>query len=183
MLKLPLTLPVQSAADLWSAQLLLLARAEDLLGARDVSKKIYQPVFKENGPYIINTPDLSGAFVALSSSAKESWPCTIYELAHETVHLLNPVDGPTNWIEEGIAVAFSVHMTEDLVHVSMPITDPKYQNAYKLIQRFEEPYFTVARKIREAIGALSLAKKETLQPLFPSADNHLLQKLVTTFGT
>lgn len=183
MLKLPLTPPVQSIADLWSAQLLLLKKAEDLLGARDVSKKISPPKFGENGPYIRNTSDLNGAFTVLSSNAKGYWPTAIFELAHETVHLLNPVVGTTNWLEEGIAVAFSVHMTEDLVNVSMPITDPKYRDAYKLIQRFEEPYFTVARKIREAVGALSLADNETLQHLFPSADNHLLQKLVTNFNS
>ena len=110
-LTLPSTLlPREDPSAAWSLQLQLLRLAEDTLGPRDASKTIFQPVFADYGPYIRNTPNLDGAFAELSRNAEVFWPTTLYELAHETVHLLNPRPGTGNWLGEGIAVAFSQTM-------------------------------------------------------------------------
>ena len=46
----------------------------------------------------------------MSDNGRFYWPTVVYELAHETVHLLNPVFlGEANYLEEGVAVAFSLH--------------------------------------------------------------------------
>ena len=85
--------PGQDPSALWSMQLQLLRLAEDTLGPRDASKVIYQPIFVEDGPHIRNTPNLDGAFAELSRNAEGYWPTVVKELAHETVHLLNPRPG------------------------------------------------------------------------------------------
>ena len=41
-----------------------LSVAEAALGARDTSKKIYQPGFTDDGPHVRNTPELDGALPA-----------------------------------------------------------------------------------------------------------------------
>ena len=105
----PDSLPGQNPSALWLMQLQLLRLAEDTLGPRDTSKIIYPPVFADDGPFIRNTPNLDGAFAELSRYAEAYWPTVINELAHETVHLLNPKSGVGNWLSEGIAVAFSVY--------------------------------------------------------------------------
>ena len=82
--------PGQDPSAVWSLQLQLLELAEGALGPRDGSRVMYQPVFADTGPNIRNTPNLDGAFAELSRSAEAYWPSAVYELAHETVHLLTP---------------------------------------------------------------------------------------------
>ncbi len=62
--------PREDPSGLWSMQVHLLKLAEDILGPRDASKTIYQPVFADDGPYIRNTPNLDGAFAELSRNAE-----------------------------------------------------------------------------------------------------------------
>ena len=85
--------PREDPSALWSVQLQLLSLAEDTLGPRDISKVIYQPIFTDHDPNIRNTPNLDGAFAELSRNAEGYWPTVAKELAHETVHLLNPKPG------------------------------------------------------------------------------------------
>ena len=89
-MQLPHTSPRNDPVALWAFQQNLLSIAEAALGARDTSKKIYQPGFTDDGPHIRNTPELDGAFAELSRNSECYWPTAIYEMAHETVHLLNP---------------------------------------------------------------------------------------------
>ena len=99
--------PGKEPSALWSVQLQLLKLAEDTLGPRDASKTICQPVFTDHDPNIRNTPNLDGAFAELSRYAEGYWPTVVNELAHETVHLLNPKPGVGTWLSEGVAVGFS----------------------------------------------------------------------------
>jgi hypothetical protein len=89
----PNSRPDSEPALLWRLQGDLLLLAESKFGPRDNSKKVFQPIFVPDGPHLINTPTLDGAFVALSPSAAGYWPTAVYEMAHETVHLLNSDGG------------------------------------------------------------------------------------------
>ena len=66
--------PRDDPSSLWSVQLRLLQLAEDILGSRDASKTIYQPVFADDAPYIRNTPNFDGAFAKLSRNAEGYCP-------------------------------------------------------------------------------------------------------------
>ena len=100
-MQLPQTSPKDDPVALWALQLDLLAIAEAALGARDTSKKIYQPKFADDGPHMRNTPELDGAFAELSRNSQYYWPTAINEMAHETVHLLDPAPATGNYFCEG----------------------------------------------------------------------------------
>ena len=71
-MQFPATNPIDDPTALWAVQLELLGHAETLLGPRDQSKKVYQPLFTDHGPNLRNTPDLDGAFVELSAYPNKS---------------------------------------------------------------------------------------------------------------
>jgi hypothetical protein len=171
--------PEHNAPGVWAIQQFLLERAETVLGPRDSMKKVYQPVFRADGPYIINTPNFDGAFAALSMNAAGYWPTLLYELAHETVHLLNPVAGQTNWLEEGVAVAFQIEMSRTLTDHPMAPDSPgqSFADAMSLVQLLPMPIFQAAKIVRREVGALSAAKYECLCRMFPAVDKQVLRKL------
>ena len=84
----------------------LLALAEGFFGTRDRSFSIADPRFHERGPFLQHSSEDEHLWVELSNNAAGYWPTAVFELAHESVHLLNPVKGYTNTLEEGFAVAF-----------------------------------------------------------------------------
>lgn len=173
--------PGGNPSDLWAVQLQLLELAEDALGPRDASKKIYQPVFADDGPLTRNTPNLDGAFAELSRKAESDWPTTIYELAHETVHLLNPKPGVGNWLSEGIAVAFSIHAQLYFKLMPQRIGMQSYRRSLELVSELPCGPLVAGRSIRAACGSLDSATKGVLAELFPSVDSELLAELCDPF--
>jgi len=148
---------------------------EKRLGPRDQTKAVCQPVLSDAGPHIINTPTCDGAFAALSKNAASYWPTVVHELAHETAHLLNPVVGNTNWLEEGVAVAFAVEMSRTLTgHPMAPSAGSSYARALALVTELASPPFPAAATIRKSSGSLSAATAEGLRLLFPNAVEALL---------
>lgn len=167
-----------SAGMLWTIQNELLSQAERLLGARDASKKIFQPVFRAHGPHVINTPAFDGAFAALSTNAESYWPTVVYEMAHETVHLLDPIPGPTTWLEEGAAVLFSIKMSAELTtHPMAPAKSSTYSEAAALVSELPTPVFESIRRIRNAAGRLSLISPELISSLFPALSSATAHRL------
>ena len=173
--------PQAAPAALWALQQELLALAESLLGPRDRSKQIYQPVFRDDGPFLRNTPDEDGAFVELSPKAAGCWPVAIYEMAHETVHLLNPVAGGTNFLEEGIAVAFSIRALEVCGQPPFETGEALYTEALNLVRALAPDVFAAGRRIRECAGALGKATRCHLESLFPGVDRAILCRLSEPF--
>jgi hypothetical protein len=174
----PVDAPKDDPVALWRLQWLLLGEAESVLGPRDHSKQIYQPIISNRGPLIINTPNLDGAFVELSANAGGYWPTAIYEMAHETVHLLNPVVGATNWLEEGIAVRFSLH-AQSVFTKAQPQspTLASYQRALQLVCSIPGDSFLAAKIVRATAGALSSATPGALITACPTIDRTLAELL------
>jgi hypothetical protein len=157
----------------------LLSRAEAAFGSRDAAKKIFQPVFNDTGPYLINTPTFDGAFAALSRNAAGYWPTVIYEMAHETIHLLDPIPGYATWIEEGAAVAFSVLLSRTLTdHPMTPPQNSAYQEALSLVERLPLPTLTSLRAVRHLAGRFSSVTDAHLTSLFPTLELAIIEKLV-----
>ena len=179
-MRLPATQPVNDPAGLWSLQLELLAMAESLLGLRETSKKIYQPQFTGEGPQLRNTPDLDGAYVELSLNGQRYWPTVVFEMSHETVHLLNPIPGNANNLEEGVAVAFSLHV-QSSYGISVPVSMPSYLYALRLVQALPEGLLGAAARVRRQVGSLSAATPQCLVELFPEVDEGVLANLAREF--
>ncbi|EHG1331818.1 hypothetical protein [Vibrio vulnificus] len=173
-------LPEQSKPEVWKLQLFLLQEAEKLLGSKEQDKKVYQPTFSDNpddAPRIMNSASFDGAWAHLSHNSKTYWPCTLYELAHETVHLLNPIAGYTNFLEEGVAVAFSIDMSKSLTEHPMSPIDKNYKRAYELVRLLPGDLYESASKIREHCGSLGKATVESLTELFPSLSYEIIEEL------
>jgi hypothetical protein len=101
--------PRESPGTLWSMQSLLLLEAQRLLGPRDRTKMIYQPQLDaRSAPVLMHDSRGIGAFATLTKGAGERWDTCIFELAHETVHLLDQPRAATV-LEEGAAVIFSLY--------------------------------------------------------------------------
>ena len=175
------SLPGKDPSALWSVQLQLLKLAEDTLGPRDASKTICQPVFTDHGPNIRNTPNLDGAFAELSRSAEGYWPTVVNELAHETVHLLNPKPGDGTWLSEGIAVAFSNYAQRQFKLEPQSINMPSYRRALELMTELPPDPLTAGGRIREVCGSLDNASLSILKTLFPTADPETLKELCRPF--
>ena len=180
-MQLPQTSPRNDPVTLWALQQNLLSIAEAALGARDTSKKICQPGFTDDGPYIRNTPELDGAFAELSRNSEYYWPTAVYEMAHETVHLLNPVPGKGNYLGEGVAVAFSVYVQTLFGLQPQPIGLASYRRALELVCRLPNGPLEAARQIRASVGALSQVTTQHLVDLFPDVDRETLSNLAAPF--
>ena len=180
-MQFPATNPVDDPAALWELQLELLAQAETLLGPRDQSKSVCQPRFTDHGPNLRNTPGRDGAFVELSRAAETDWAETVFEMAHETVHLLNPVAGNTNNLEEGVAVAFSLHV-QPAYGINVRPGTTAYDHPLDLVRRLPGGPLTAGRRVRLEVGALSTAKPETLCKFFPELNCQVAVDLTRLFG-
>ena len=180
-MNLPNTDPVDSAPGLWALQWQLIEIAEHELGPRDRSKNVYQPKFAGDGPFLRNTPDFDGAFVELSRNAEHYWPTAIFEMAHETVHLLNPVALDVgNVLEEGVAVAFSLHV-QSIYGFKMAVTMPSYVHALELARSLPGGALASGKLVRASVGALSSATARSLADLFPEVEENVLVRLASKF--
>ena len=173
--------PGKDPSALWSVQLQLLKLAEDTLGPRDASKTICQPVFTDHDPNIRNTPNLDGAFAELSRYAEGYWPTVVNELAHETVHLLNPKPGVGTWLSEGVAVAFSNYAQQQFKLKPQRVKVPSYRRALELASELPPVPLAAGRRIREGCGSLDNATRSLLETLFPSVDSETLTELCKPF--
>ena len=181
-LTLPVTqLPREDPIGLWSMQLNLLKLAEAVLGPRDNSKVIYQPAFVDDGPHIRNTPNFDGAFAELSQNAGVYWPTVVNELAHETVHLLNPSAGVGNWLSEGMAVAFSIYAQRCYRMEPQSIGIASYRRSLELVSELPPNPLTAGQHIRVACESLDNATGRILESLFPSVDSKILIQLCKAF--
>ena len=173
--------PREDPSGLWSMQVHLLKLAEEILGPRDTCKLIYQPAFDDDGPHIRNTPNLDGAFAELSRKAEGYWPTVINELAHETVHLLNPRPGIGTWLSEGVAVAFSNYAQQQFKLEHQRVKKPSYRRSLDFVSRLPPDPLTAGRRIRESCGSLDDASQSILETLFPTVDPETLTELCNPF--
>ena len=173
--------PGSNPVSLWKIQLDLMKCAEDILGPRDKSKIIYQPIFADDGPYIRNTPNLDGAFAELSRNAEGYWPTVVKELAHETVHLLNPRPGIGNWLSEGIAESFSDYAQRHYGMEPQKANMESYSRAKQLVSELSPDALTAGRRIRDTCMSLNNATQDTLVTLFPTVNISTLKELCKQF--
>lgn len=180
-MQFPDLLPRDNAPAVWTFQSELLSEVEQLLGKGDSTKTICQPTFEADGPRVRNSENLDRAWAELSIAASGYWPTLVYELAHETVHLLDPIAGPTNWLEEGIAVAFSIYAqnTRNLSLIS-PQTQSNYGIALDLANELPGGPFDFGKAVRCRFGNLHGFSGEDLISLFPALARANAHRLAET---
>ena len=179
-IQLPETMPRDTPEALWALQLELLSMAESTLGHRDITKKIYSPQFSDEGPCIRNTPNLDGAFAELSRAGECYWPTVVFEMAHETVHLLNPVPGNANNLEEGVSVAFSLRVQYSY-GISIQPSIPAYLQAFQISSMLPGGPLRAAKRVRDRVDSLNDITAQGLRELFPSIDEVVCGRLAERF--
>ena len=166
-LTLPATTPVEYPLGMWNLQEQLLSIAEESLGPRDTRINIAAPAFSDDHPTILYNPVIQEARARLSPNGKTYWPTVVRELAHETVHLLNPKNGDGTWLSEGVAEAFSQYAQRRFNRDPQAITMPSYKRALELVSTLPPDPLTAGRRIRENCGSLDAATPADLVKLFP----------------
>lgn len=189
---IPSTSPKHSPSELWQLQLLLDSYAQDMFGPRNPDKQLYQPTFSfdpKEQPCVYNTANGDGGYAQLSINASTYWQTTVYELAHETVHLLDPRLAPpngkgSNWLEEGIAVEFSLHCAGAIFGRIPPVSSSKYVKAKNLVLKMgKENFFEKCQNIRKECGHFADATFDVLKIYAPSCEETAMRKLITRFDT
>lgn len=121
---------------------------------------------------------MDGAFARLSRYAAGYWPSVIFDLAHETVRLLDPVMGITNWLEEGAAVAFSIRMSRELT--SHPMAAPPgsvYATAHELVLQLPPPIEQSLGALRKEFGPFSTISSDQLANKFQLLSKNVCDQL------
>ena len=116
----------------------------------------------------------------LSRNGQRYWPTVVFEMSHETVHLLNPIPGHTNNLEEGVAVAFSLHV-QPSYGISIPVSMPSYRYALQLVRALSGQPLEAAARVRRQAGSFSAATRQCLAELFPEVDGDILDQLAGGF--
>lgn len=178
--------PDRSPQAMWELQVKLDICAQNLLGPRNLDKKLLSPTFVEGGPNVRNTCALDGGFAELSLNAAGYWPTAIYELAHETIHLLDPRPGyPTgkgaSWLEEGVAVNFSLAVSREIGDKGIKVNLKKYKIANGLFSRIGGDLFSRAREIRCISGHFSDATALDILSVTPDMPLNVAEKLASSF--
>lgn len=164
----PLSLPVNDPKSGEVAKSLILAEAEGIFGARDTSFRINKSIIYHNKPpQVVVADGLNDlCIVYLSNGSQNLWSCFMYEMAHEAVHLLNPQRISASYLEEGVAVWFSMMMCKKY---SYSFKEPigKYRQAYELLSKFPDDVPDVVKKIRGRFPNLTDITADDLLITYP----------------
>jgi hypothetical protein len=173
-------IPSQQPEKVWLLQQVLLCWAEQLMGPRSEDYRICRPTFAQGGSRLRFSVDLSAVWAELSPNAAGYWPTLVFELAHETIHLLNPIQGYTNVLEEGIATEFQSIVAPALSGVQIPIPLTSYLEAQADVWLLKVNAFEAGRLVRQRCEALGKATTAALCALFPMVGAEVAAKLAST---
>ncbi len=198
---LPKTKPEDDHESLRKMQEDLLQWAEELFGQRETSWTLLPPIFGDRNPYIF-FPDLQNISsikeiepiklvqIKLGCRALDNWNRVLFQLAHEVIHLLNPLHpdhGKANYLEEGVACAFSSYVQRrcsitgsDFVRDNLPA----YKYAHSLIKRLPAGNIAAAKRIRREMTpgtSFSSISKEDLLRIFRNINPKHADALTSKF--
>ena len=172
--------PSEAIPKLKTVQDELLSRAESLLGSRDMTNEILAPRFlNEPRPRIYFNAQAKTAYMSLSTVAADHWNAAEAEVSHEVVHLLNPVTGVTNYLEEGVATAFAQYAASRYGFFYRP--DSYYKDALDLVNRLADDPLGTGRLLRTHVGALSECSSRNLISQFPDVGEDVAESLARKF--
>lgn len=163
----------------------ILVIAENAYGDRDNRYTILGCEFSDDGPRVWFPGSERGrkhAVVQLSLHALTSEPIMIWQLAQETIHLLDPHPGAANLLEEGVSILFA---RDYMRMLGLPIPAslaPNYSEAASLVGALEATHPGAARLLREESGRWRDVTEGTILRLFPDFDPVKAGRLVSRFA-
>lgn len=159
----------------------LLQQAEQRYGSRDDRFGVVDILQCDDGPYI----HLAGTNVTLfvGPNATKYEPTLVSNIAHECVHLLNPITGNASTLEEGAAVDFELGAIlsrfgeSEIEHFRNFLPDT-YRCALSDVRDLLTLDSSAILRIRSELGGLTGPTIQDLERLVPSIDHGLAVRLV-----
>ena len=144
--------------------------AEGLFGPRDTSYTVLhiEPGHEKPKIWFPSTEYPKHIIIHLVTDPDENMSKACYQLAHETVHLLAPVRGNANNLEEGVATYFAGHYMK--VRMEEPKWGPgkeSYQEVLEKVSPLFEKDVKCIRKIRKN-QKFSMISKDRIRQASPN---------------
>jgi hypothetical protein len=149
----------------------ILEEAELRFGAREPGREILEPELHADVPRCMFL--LGGILVKLGDSCRGDVPNTVYQMAHEAVHCLAPVDaGAATVLEEGLATKFACdlraamdgHANGDHLRTGSAQYDDALNRVRRLLASTGDPG---VRSLRASHPKLSPIDAATIRAAFP----------------
>ncbi len=180
MLKLPSKLPYVDKSAGVEAKRMIIEEMESIFGQRDTAFTIDDDILYRAGSPMVWTydQDKKRCRVLLSNGCLNYWPCFLYEMSHESVHLLNPQPASASFLEEGVAVWFSNYMMKKAGNGEHPATG-KYLTALNLISAIPDTPPEIVKKIRSSCKNLTDLTDVELMGVYPTLELEIAKELVS----
>ena len=160
----------------------MLEMAEQRFGPRDKSYTILGFEFRAGLPQIWFPGDGMNVIVQLDSSTMNDPNLTLFQMAHECVHLLTPViPADVSVLEEGLATYFSKEYMASHVGGVWFTDDQKYGHAEILARKLLLLNADAIKSLRKIVPVISQATAQDILKICPNLPSHLSEQLVVSF--
>ena len=167
----------------------MLSKAEELYGRRDMDwTPIGVEFFACNAPHIWLPGRRKHVAIRLTLAARNDLNEALWQLAQEIVHVLGPVEGNTNNLEEGVATHFALSLPYydtsriTLFRQSIEQTGSPYSSPLRDYEALLQIDSGVIKKLRKQQSYLSLVTAKQILDVLPSCDPTLAARLVDRFS-
>ncbi|MGJ5633257.1 hypothetical protein [Nostoc sp. CALU 1950] len=159
----------------------MISHIEAQFGKRDRSWTILGIEFCESGPKTWFPGDCGHIIIQLGLSAKEDPVQALFQLAHESVHLLDPVvSGFGTVLEEGLATLFSLEYIKQF-HPNYTTSDTKYADAARLTAHLLDITPMAIKELRSKGIKISQITASQLLAVCPQLPKSIALALATPF--
>ncbi len=159
-----------------------LAAAGEAFGALEAGWD-YKVELRETPPYP-ETVVVGPGKMCINLTAGRSRIGYVFEAGHEAVYCLNPCNNGANFLEEAVAVAFSLKVTEK--QFGRPGLDrcelsENYKQARRLAAAIDDDIVRLGRRLRGHVGSLRKVEPATVKELYPHAPELIVRQILETF--
>ncbi|WP_051147641.1 hypothetical protein [Agarivorans albus] len=155
---------------------------EKMFGARNHSRNILPVEVHSNVPQVFY-PNKKNIRVKIGNSCLNENHRAYYQLGHEAVHLLSPVDFEvTTVLEEGVAVWFSHDFMKRHSGVTWDSSgDDRYDRAWHLVELVLDESEAALKDIRDKFGCFSPLTADNILEIVPKLDRQVAINLAERF--
>lgn len=161
----------------------ILRAAEEQYGPRDTDFTVLGFEFCGNVPQIWFPGNCQHIIIQLTPNSMNCLAKAVFQLAHETIHLLDPVsNGNASVFEEGVATLFS-EQRSSLLRPLYVSSHPKYKAAARLAKQALYSRPEVIKVLRARGNRFSDITSTQLLEECPELDQHVAETLCRSFLT
>lgn len=172
-------------ADLLCLQQQILPMAEARFGPRDRQYTLVAPDFFDGPPNLhFLVKDKTVIQIRVNSSCRDDVIRACYQIAHECIHVLAPVElGRETVLEEGVATSFQHGFILKHCNCNWPKSgSDKYDAVRLLVERLLVIEPDSIRRLRQAQPAFSKITAAMIRQVIPSLAQSDADKLTLPFG-